>query len=108
MKDRLIEERLHTHVCVRARALSRACVLVCMCLSAITGACFFVLCYAINNIEHSISHTVLVLLASPLSILLSILLVTPESLEAEDRPGRKSRRTLRNTPGGGQPCQGAG
>ena len=30
-------------------------------------------------------------------------MVPPDPLEAEDRPGRKSRRTLRNTPGGGQP-----
>ena len=29
-------------------------------------------------------------------------LVTPDPLEAEDRPGRKSRRTLRYRPGGGQ------
>jgi hypothetical protein len=30
-------------------------------------------------------------------------LATPDPLEAEDRPGRKSRRTLRYRPGGGQP-----
>jgi hypothetical protein len=37
-------------------------------------------------------------------LLLNGSLVTPDALEAEDRPGRKSRRTLTNTPGGGQPC----
>jgi hypothetical protein len=30
-------------------------------------------------------------------------LATTDPLEAGDRPGRKSRRTLRSTPGGGQP-----
>ena len=31
----------------------------------------------------------------------------PDPLEAEDRPGRKSRQTLRSRPGGGQPYLGA-
>jgi hypothetical protein len=34
-------------------------------------------------------------------------LATHDPLEAGDRPGRKSRRTLRSTPGGGQPYQRA-
>ena len=32
-------------------------------------------------------------------------LVTPDPLEAEDRPGRKSRRSLRYRQGGDQPYQ---
>jgi hypothetical protein len=34
-------------------------------------------------------------------------LATPDHLEAGDRPGRKSRRTPRSRPGGGQPYQSA-
>ena len=36
------------------------------------------------------------------------LLATPDPLGALYRPGRKPRRTLTSTPGGGQPYQGAG